>query len=78
MANANTSEVLLTILQILTKAPESQLDEYYREQAQKLLEQSTPTKEDVLKLFQEIWDESCGGATSFVKEVVNPKYTSTY
>lgn len=73
-----TEDLLRVILEMVSKAPVSQLSETYRAEAQKLLEAPILNRDKILNLFQSIYDEIDGGASSFVKELVNPKYTHRY
>lgn len=68
---------LFVILQMLVTAPITQLDTKYSQQAEKMLEDPSTTKERVHLFFKEIY-ETPGIASSFVKQLVNPQYTKEY
>ena len=61
------------ILELLKTAPESQLSERFRVKC----EEFDGTDADLLNLFNEIY-HGCCEASEFVKQLVNPKYTSKY
>ena len=61
------------ILEMLTIAPDTQLSERFRDKCKNF----KGTEEDLLVLFQEIYNGCCE-ASDFTKSLVNPRFTSKY
>jgi hypothetical protein len=70
--------MLIEIATLLTQAPDTQLDQCFRDRLKKLLDEQADNQA-IFEVFKEIHSGSCGcESSSFVKAVVDPKYTQEY
>ncbi len=65
---------LFWILEQLKTAPAVQIDEYWRNKCQKF----EGTKEELMKLFEEIYNTNDFETSKFIRTFVNPKFTRRY
>jgi hypothetical protein len=69
----NEPDICQKILEHLATASESQLSERLRKKCADF----KGSRQELQQLFEEIYN-SCCESSSFVKQVVNPEYTSKY
>ncbi len=65
---------LFTILEMLKTAPIGQIDEHWLNKCK----QFDGDEEDLIKLFEEIYNTNDLETSSFIRSMVNPKYTRDY
>ncbi len=62
------------ILKKLIEAPDSQMSKEWRQ----ICRDFNGSDDELKALFKRIYEEGCCGISSFIKQVVNPEFTSKY
>ncbi len=65
---------LFEILKMLKTAPIGQMNEHWLQKCKEF----DGTEEDLMKLFEEIYNSNDLETSSFIRSMVNPKYTKLY